>query len=82
MHSYDEQGVTIIDHHFAAAAFARHQQREAEAGRATYLRWTSLVSVTGALTQPVPPAGREEKLVLPNFFAQPVLGDAGVDVDA
>lgn len=82
MHSYDEQGVTIIDHHFAAAAFARHQQREAEAGRATYLRWASLVSVTGALTQPVPPAGREEKLVLPNFFAQPVLGDADVDVHA
>jgi nitric-oxide synthase, bacterial len=75
MHSYDERGVTIIDHHFAAAAFARHHRRETAAGRPTYARWSSLISVTGAYAQTVSRASCREEVILPNFFSQPVLGD-------
>jgi nitric-oxide synthase, bacterial len=75
MHSYDKQNVTIIDHHFAATAFARHQRHEAAAGRPTYARWGSLISVTGAHTQTISQASCQEEVILPNFFSQAVLGD-------
>lgn len=77
MHSYDKAGVTIIDHHFAGAAFARHQRHENAAGRPTYARWSTLISVTGAYSHPVSRDSCTEEVVLPNFFSQPVLGDAG-----
>lgn len=79
MHSYDEHGVTIIDHHFAATSFARHQRHEAACGRPTYVRRSSLLSVTGLLASNFSPAdcNCKEEIITPNFFSQPVLGDPG-----
>jgi nitric-oxide synthase, bacterial len=75
VHSFDQQGVTIIDHHLVTAAFLRHERRETAAGRPTRARWSSLVMATGAVTHSVLPRHYVDEFVLPNFWPQPVLGN-------
>jgi nitric-oxide synthase, bacterial len=75
VHSYDQHGVTIVDHHFITAAFLRHERRETAAGRATRARWSSLVQATGAATHSMLPRHYTEEFVLPNFWPQSVLGE-------
>jgi nitric-oxide synthase len=77
IHSFDQQGVTIIDHHLATDAFLRHERRETTAGRPTHARWSSLVLATGAATRNTLPRHYTEEFVLPNFWPQPVLGEKG-----
>lgn len=67
LHSYDEAGVTMVDHHFAALAFVRHENRERTAGREVCARWRSLVAPTAASTTPTFTRHYSPEIQLPNF---------------
>ncbi|GAA0736055.1 nitric oxide synthase oxygenase [Dactylosporangium roseum] len=71
LHSYDQHGVTMVDHHFAAEAFVRHEHREAKAGRTVPARWRSLVAPTAASTTPTFTREYPEEVRMPNFFRHP-----------
>jgi nitric-oxide synthase len=71
LHSYDRAGVTIVDHHFAAHAFVRHEDKERAAGRDVQARWRSLVPPTAASTVPTFAREYSDEVRLPNFFRHP-----------
>lgn len=68
LHSYERHGVTIVDHHFIAGSFVRHEQREQAAGRTVSACWRSLVAPTAASTTPTFHRSYSDEVVLPNFF--------------
>ncbi|MFG1779685.1 nitric oxide synthase oxygenase [Micromonospora sp. NPDC049048] len=68
MHSFELHGVTIVDHHFVAEAFVRHERREQAAGRTVDACWRSLVAPTGASTTATFSRRYPETVRLPNFF--------------
>jgi nitric-oxide synthase len=70
IYSYKLAGVSIVDHHSAAAQFQRFEENEGRAGREVTGDWTWLIP-------PISPAAThifhhpyKNKLVLPNFFYQ------------
>ncbi len=68
--SYDEQGVTIVDHHTACRQFLCHQEREEQAGRVTYGDWGWLVPpLSGSLT-PIFHRSYHNDTLTPNFWHQ------------
>jgi nitric-oxide synthase, bacterial len=71
LHSYDRAGVSIIDHHFAARQFVKHELREQAAGRTTPARWELIVSPLAGSATPVWQRRYEPVELRPNFFAQP-----------
>lgn len=71
--SFDLNGVTIVDQHFAAAAFLRYQAREERDGRTVQARWRSLVSATGGSATELLDRDYPETLQLPNFFPHPAV---------
>jgi nitric-oxide synthase, bacterial len=75
LHSYDRAGVTIVDHHFAAASFVRHEERERRCGREVHGRWNRLIPASVPSTTEVFHRTYSEEVVLPNFFPQPLLPD-------
>ncbi len=68
LHSFDEDGVTIVDHHFAAASFVRHEARERAAGRTVPACWRSLMAPTAASTTATFARHYVDEIRLPNFF--------------
>jgi nitric-oxide synthase len=72
LHSYDQCGISIVDHHFAAEAFRRHERREEDAGRAVHARWRCLISPMAASTTPTFFGCYQEEVTLPNFFPHEV----------
>ena len=72
LHSFEQAGAKIVDHHTATRHFARFEEREARAGREVRGRWSWLIPPLSPATTPV--WGRryragEEK---PNFVRCPV----------
>lgn len=72
LYSYDQCGVTMVDHHFADASFVRHEERERREGRDVPGRWRSLVSPSAPATTSVFHRDYEDAIRLPNFFPQPL----------
>jgi nitric-oxide synthase len=77
VHSFDRAGVSVIDHHFAARQFVRHEAREHEAGRTTPANWELIIPPTGGSATPVWERRYEPTILRPNFFPQPQPWDAG-----
>jgi nitric-oxide synthase len=75
-HSFDDAGVTMIDHHFAAKQFVRHELRERKAGRITPANYEVIAPpISGSATALW--QRRYDPVVLrPNFFAQPAPWDS------
>jgi nitric-oxide synthase len=71
-HSFDKADVTIIDHHFAAKQFVRHEMRERKADRITPANWENIAPpISGSATAVW--QRRYDPIVLrPNFFPQPI----------
>lgn len=68
IHSYDEHGVTIVDHHFAARTFVRHEEREARRGRTVPARLKTILAPTAASTTVLYERSYDDDIRLPNFF--------------
>nr|WP_236045703.1 nitric oxide synthase oxygenase [Streptacidiphilus fuscans] len=71
LHSFDRDGVSIIDHHFATKQFVRHEEREAKQGRACPADWSSIVPATSGSTPPAWQRRYEPTRALPNFSPHP-----------
>lgn len=76
MHSYDADGVTIVDHRFIGGSFVRHELREQRAGRSVNANWRSLVAPTSASTTATFDRHYPTEFVLPNFLPQLQVSDA------
>ncbi|MBD0690871.1 hypothetical protein BG452_32660 [Streptomyces sp. CBMA123] len=70
LHSYDQAGVSIIDHHFATKQFVRHEEREQKNGRSCPADWSAIVPATSGSTTPVWQRRYEPTRERPNFFPQ------------
>ncbi|MFI9100743.1 nitric oxide synthase oxygenase [Streptomyces fildesensis] len=71
LHSYDQAGVSIIDHHFATKQFVRHEERENKSGRTCPADWSAIVPATSGSTTAVWQRRYEPTRTLPNFSPHP-----------
>ncbi|WP_198045631.1 nitric oxide synthase oxygenase [Kitasatospora mediocidica] len=77
LHSYDEAGVSIIDHHFATKQFVRHEEREHKSGRRCPADWSAIVPATSGSTTPIWQRRYDATRIHPNFAPQPVPWTSG-----
>ncbi|MFC4100559.1 nitric oxide synthase oxygenase [Paenibacillus xanthanilyticus] len=70
LHSYKEQGVSIVDHHTAAKQFARFEEQEAQKGRDVTGRWSWLIPPLSPATTHVFHSRYDATERTPNYFAQ------------
>jgi nitric-oxide synthase len=77
LHSFDHAGVSVIDHHFAARQFMKHEAREQAAGRITPAHWELIVSPLAGSADAVWQRRYEPLVLRPNFFAQPAPWEQG-----
>jgi nitric-oxide synthase len=70
IHSFAQDGVTLVDHHNATAQFMRFQKREAQNGREIKGDWSWLVPPLSGSTTPVFHGSYDPRPELPNFFYQ------------
>ncbi|MDH6120151.1 nitric oxide synthase oxygenase [Kitasatospora sp. GAS204B] len=77
LHSYDQAGVSIIDHHFATKQFVRHEEREQKNGRSCPADWSAIVPATSGSTTPVWQRRYEPTRQRPNFSPHPAPWPAG-----
>ena len=70
VHSYDREGVTIVDHHTAARQFEEFEKREAEADREVTGDWTWLIPPLSPATTHVFHKKYDDTVRTPNYFYQ------------
>ncbi|WP_371017289.1 nitric oxide synthase oxygenase [Pseudalkalibacillus sp. JSM 102089] len=70
LHSYQEEGVSIVDHHTAAKQFHKFEQNEAKAEREVTGNWTWLIPPVSPATTHIFHKPYKNKIVTPNFFYQ------------
>jgi nitric-oxide synthase len=70
LHSFKKAGVSIVDHHTAAAQFKLFEEREAKAGRALTGNWTWLIPPLSPATTHIFHNSYDNRLVKPNFGVQ------------
>ena len=68
VHSYDDHGVRIVDHHSAADQFQQFEQAEAEAGREVTGDRSWLVPPSAPATTHVFHSSYDDTVKTPNFF--------------
>jgi len=73
IHSFAQDGVTMVDHHSATDQFLRFQNREAQCGRDVKGDWSWLVPPMSGSTTPVFHRSFDPEPELPNFFYQDAL---------
>jgi nitric-oxide synthase, bacterial len=71
LHSFSQQGVSIIDHHSASSQFMRHTEREEQLGRSVPADWGAIVPPISASATEVFHHEFENVCLKPNFFEQP-----------
>ncbi|MGF9699613.1 MULTISPECIES: nitric oxide synthase oxygenase [Paenibacillus] len=70
LHSFKKAGVSIVDHHTAAAQFALFEQREEMAGRELTGDWVWLIPPVSPATTHIFHSSYRNDIVKPNFFRQ------------
>ncbi|WP_440120058.1 nitric oxide synthase oxygenase [Paenibacillus sp. QZ-Y1] len=70
LHSFKKAGVSIVDHHTAAAQFALFEQREEQAGRELTGDWVWLIPPVSPATTHIFHSSYRNEIVKPNFFRQ------------
>ncbi|MFD0695661.1 nitric oxide synthase oxygenase [Paenibacillus sp. GCM10027628] len=68
LHSYQKQGVTIVDHHTAAQQFMRFEEREQTNGRAVTGDWSWLIPPLSPATTHIFHSTYHNEVKVPNFF--------------
>jgi nitric-oxide synthase len=71
LHSFDEAGVTITDHHTESVRFLQHLHKEERAGRGCPADWTWIVPPMSASQTPVFHRYYDEASKLPNYLTDP-----------
>lgn len=71
LHSFKEQGVTIVDHHTAAQQFMRFERNETSCGRELTGRWSWLVPPLSPAATPIFHQSYNDRMVSPNFLHRP-----------
>jgi nitric-oxide synthase, bacterial len=71
LHSYEQAGVKLMDHHTAVQSFDRFEEIEKSAGRPVYGRWGWLVPPLSGSTVSVFHRDWPDIEIKPNYFAQP-----------
>ena len=77
IHSYDREGVTIVDHHTAARQFEEFEKREAENGREITGDWSWLIPPVSPATTHVFHRKYDDAVRTPNYFYQDAPFEAG-----
>lgn len=70
LYSFKKAGVSIVDHHTAAAQFAMFEQREEKAGRELTGDWVWLIPPVSPATTHIFHSSYRNEIVKPNFFRQ------------
>ncbi|MDB6114229.1 MAG: Nitric oxide synthase oxygenase [Lacunisphaera sp.] len=70
LHSYEADGVKLVDHHTASAEFLKFCEREKSAGRAVSARWDWIVPPMSPATTPVFHTPMHEFQSTPDFHSQ------------
>ncbi|MCR8842856.1 nitric oxide synthase oxygenase [Paenibacillus sp. SC116] len=68
LHSFKEDGVSIVDHHTAALQFAQFEKREQEQGRNVTGDWTWLIPPVSPATTHIFHKSYDNTNIRPNFF--------------
>jgi nitric-oxide synthase len=69
LHSYEAEGVKLVDHHAASAEFMRFLAQEQKAGREVSARWDWIVPALSPATTEVFHTPMRQFPLSPNFFA-------------
>ncbi|MGM9924303.1 MAG: nitric oxide synthase oxygenase [Bacillus sp. (in: firmicutes)] len=70
LHSFKEQGVTIVDHHTAAHQFELFEKQEAASGRMVTGNWVWLIPPISPATTHIYHKPYPNKIMTPNYFHQ------------
>lgn len=70
LHSYQEAGVTLVDHHTAAKQFKRFEKNESNNGREVTGNWAWLIPPISAATTHIYHKPYKNNVVTPNYFYQ------------
>lgn len=70
LHSFKEQGVSIVDHHTASQQFLRFEEREKSAGREVTGDWTWLIPPVSPAATHIFHSVYNNQMKTPNFFYQ------------
>ncbi|GAB7057078.1 MULTISPECIES: nitric oxide synthase oxygenase [unclassified Paenibacillus] len=73
LHSFNEQGVTIVDHHTAAKQFQLFEQIESDEGRNLTGDWSWLIPPVSPATTHIFHSHYDDTITKPNFFRQSTL---------
>lgn len=71
LHSYQQAGVTLVDHHTAAKQFQSFEKKEQAAGRDVTGNWTWLIPPLSPATTHMYHRPYSNKVLKPNYFYQP-----------
>lgn len=79
LHSFNEEGVRIVDHHRASSEFLRFAEKEQRAGRLVSGRWSWLVPPLSGSATGVFHRGWKDRKWLPDYLTQlPAWEDPGL----
>lgn len=70
LHSFQQQGVKVLDHHTATRQFVLFEQQERQAGRPMYADWGWIVPPVAGSATPVFHRSYDNVSLRPNFFSQ------------
>jgi len=71
LHSFRENGVSIVDHHTASQQFGSFRKNEEKEGRNVTGRWSWLIPPLSPATTDIFHRSFEDRVESPNFFHQP-----------
>lgn len=70
LHSYKENGVSIVDHHTAAQQFKKFEEREMESERSVTGDWTWLIPPLAPAATHIFHKSYNNEIIKPNYFYQ------------
>ncbi|MGM0878952.1 MAG: nitric oxide synthase oxygenase [Bacillota bacterium] len=71
LHSFKEDGVSIVDHHTAAQQFKKFEEKEMEIGRTVTGNWAWLIPPLAPTTTHIFHKSYKNEIIKPNYFYQP-----------
>jgi nitric-oxide synthase len=71
LHSFEQAGVQILDHHTASQHFIAFEEQEKQAGRPTYGNWSWLVPPVSGSTSPIFHRDYTDIELSPRYVVQP-----------
>lgn len=70
LHSFNQQGVKIVDHHTVSDHFLRFEKNEASCGREVFAEWSWVVPPISGSVSPLFHRPYETREISPNFYLQ------------